>query len=371
MKKIAILTERLKTGFGVDLVVHEQASRLAKKHQVAVMPIEAYLNEFKDTPYSISPIPIPLRFNPLKQDYWTYKYWREYQGILEKFDTFIIQTPTFNAWLPKLKKMGKVILGYYGNSPSYGYKGLKKYRKQLFDLTEKNFYFHYPDQIVSISNFLKQELPKKIQQKTIVNYLGSDHVRVISKKISQKRQKQILREYFIKPEEKFITYVGRLDYRENPYKNTYDLIKLRRSLDQKKHPKIKILAIGFPQGGIEQEMFKEGIMVVPNAPLIDLVGLLKASYLFFSPTLWEGFNLPLVEAQALGVPVVAYKTGAHREVVIEGKTGYLTGNFSQAVNKIRQLVESPSKRQKMAEAASRWGESFSWDKNVANLEQFL
>jgi glycosyltransferase involved in cell wall biosynthesis len=34
----------------------------------------------------------------------------------------------------------------------------------------------------------------------------------------------------------------------------------------------------------------------------------------FTPSLWEGFNLPLVEAQAAGTLGVAFDTGAHPEV---------------------------------------------------------
>lgn len=45
----------------------------------------------------------------------------------------------------------------------------------------------------------------------------------------------------------------------------------------------------------------------------------KATYLrslnvFISFSLWEGFNLPMVEAQALGTVALAFDTGAHPEV---------------------------------------------------------
>jgi 1,2-diacylglycerol 3-alpha-glucosyltransferase len=32
-------------------------------------------------------------------------------------------------------------------------------------------------------------------------------------------------------------------------------------------------------------------------------------------TLWEGFDLPIVEAQAMGKPVVAYDIGPHSELI--------------------------------------------------------
>jgi glycosyltransferase involved in cell wall biosynthesis len=45
--------------------------------------------------------------------------------------------------------------------------------------------------------------------------------------------------------------------------------------------------------------------------LFEIIGL---SDLTFSPSLWEGFNLPLLEAQWLGKPCLVLDIGAHREV---------------------------------------------------------
>ncbi len=63
--------------------------------------------------------------------------------------------------------------------------------------------------------------------------------------------------------------------------------------------------------------------------------------LYATATLWEGFNIPLVEAQACGKPVVAFKTGPHPEVADDGITGILVppGNileFSSAITKLLQ-----------------------------------
>jgi glycosyltransferase involved in cell wall biosynthesis len=60
----------------------------------------------------------------------------------------------------------------------------------------------------------------------------------------------------------------------------------------------------------------------------------KAAYLrsldvFISFSLWEGFNLPLVEAQALGTVALAFDTGAHPEV---------TPFVCRDVNDIRQQL---------------------------------
>ncbi|OGV97425.1 hypothetical protein A2W24_05620 [Microgenomates group bacterium RBG_16_45_19] len=370
-KRILILTERLKQGFGVDLVVHEQAKRLALRHQVAIMAVEVDWEIFKDTPYAIYQIPIPLFFNPIKQDWAAYKMLREFKGQLEMFEIFIIQTPTFNTWLPFLTTRGKVILNFYGNSPSTGYRGLKQYRKQIFDTLEHSWYFRYPQAMVTISKFLQQTLPLYAKRKCQIIPLGYNHVTEAAQAFNPLQKTNILRQYFIDARDKLVVYVGRLSYHENPYKNTYDLIKLRRSLNHHGLAKVKILAIGLPQGEIEAEFYQEGVMVAPHVPISDLAVLMEVATVCFSPSLWEGFNLPLLESQALGVPVVAYDLGAHREMVLPNQTGYLPANFDQAQKQIRNLITDTNLRNKMGLAAQTWSHGFSWGKNVKQIEALL
>ena len=56
-------------------------------------------------------------------------------------------------------------------------------------------------------------------------------------------------------------------------------------------------------------------------------------------SLWEGFNLPLVEAQACGKPVVAFDIGPHREVV---KNGILVkkGDVKEFSEKLVEILKN-------------------------------
>ena len=59
---------------------------------------------------------------------------------------------------------------------------------------------------------------------------------------------------------------------------------------------------------------------VPDA---HVGGLLAESALVVHPALEEDFGLTVAEAQALGVPVVAYAAVGPAEIVVHGKTGWL------------------------------------------------
>lgn len=47
----------------------------------------------------------------------------------------------------------------------------------------------------------------------------------------------------------------------------------------------------------------------------EYVNLLSQADLAISPSLWEGYNLPIAEASAVGTPVICFPVGAHAEVV--------------------------------------------------------
>ena len=56
-------------------------------------------------------------------------------------------------------------------------------------------------------------------------------------------------------------------------------------------------------------------------------------------TIPERFGLVLAEANAAGVPVIAMDLGSCREVIEDGKTGFLVNNVDEAVQTLQELPE--------------------------------
>src|SRR5262249_3483038 len=86
---------------------------------------------------------------------------------------------------------------------------------------------------------------------------------------------------------------------------------------------------------------------------------------------WEGFNMPLVEAQYFGKPVVALDVAAHPEVVQNGETGVLVPNVDGFADVIRRLADDPAMRRRMGVRAREWATRFSWATAVDHYDRLI
>jgi len=83
----------------------------------------------------------------------------------------------------------------------------------------------------------------------------------------------------------------------------------------------------------------------------DLSLLIEGADVMLFPTLWEGFSLALVQAQAAGLPVVTTDVVGNRDAVIDGVTGYVCHSDDELVHATRRLVLDGELRKSMSAAA--------------------
>lgn len=105
----------------------------------------------------------------------------------------------------------------------------------------------------------------------------------------------------------------------------------------------------------------------------DVGCLLKIFDIFVLPSYKEGLGTSILDAQALGLPVVACRTGGVPEIVFDGENGYLVPpRDSDALAKaIADLVDHPEKRRAFGERGLETVQNFSIDKTVLmNIELY-
>lgn len=103
----------------------------------------------------------------------------------------------------------------------------------------------------------------------------------------------------------------------------------------------------------------------------DIPELLAKSGFFVGSSLTEGISLTLLEAMAVGLPVLATSVGGNPEVVVEGETGMLVPSQSpeQLAEGIVRMCERRSEWKQMGERGrDRVEEHFDVRRMVANYE---
>lgn len=105
----------------------------------------------------------------------------------------------------------------------------------------------------------------------------------------------------------------------------------------------------------------------------DVGCLLKIFDIFVLPSFKEGLGTSILDAQAIGLPVVACRTGGVPEIVFDGENGYLVPprDSDALALAIADLVEHPEKRRAFGERGYETVQNFSIDKTVhKNIELY-
>jgi glycosyltransferase involved in cell wall biosynthesis len=91
------------------------------------------------------------------------------------------------------------------------------------------------------------------------------------------------------------------------------------------------------------------------------------------PSVKEGWGLTAIEAQSCSTPVVCADSPGLREVVVDGKGGFLYpyGDIERFADRIIELMDNDKKWQSFSNAAQVWAQKFSWDIAAIKLEKIL
>lgn len=112
--------------------------------------------------------------------------------------------------------------------------------------------------------------------------------------------------------------------------------------------------------GLEERVFLRGFVE-------DVRGELASCQLFLFTSWGEGTSIAVIEAMALGLPVVAYQAPAMDELIISGETGYLVApnDIKGLSDQVQTLLSNQALRQQLSEQAqNRVKTIFSFDRVV-------
>lgn len=169
--------------------------------------------------------------------------------------------------------------------------------------------------------------------------------------------------------ERFILFLGTLEPRKNitGLVDAYALFRRMWPADKGEAPALVIAgARGWYYDEIyrrvEQNGLKDAVVFAGYVPADELSYLYNAALLFAYPSLYEGFGLPVLEAMACGVPVVASNRSALPEVV--GGAGILVSPEEPAemAEAFRRVLTEEGAREHWGRRGRERAGLFSWRK---------
>jgi len=142
----------------------------------------------------------------------------------------------------------------------------------------------------------------------------------------------------LRPRGGYAAFLGRI----SPEKGPVDAIRIARSLGIP-------LKIAAKIDAADEAYFRDHVKPALATPGVEFIGevgdkekrefLGNASVLLF-PICWpEPFGLVLIEAMACGTPVLAYDSGAVREVIDDGTTGRVVKTLDEAIVALPRVME--------------------------------
>ena len=225
--------------------------------------------------------------------------------------------------------------------------------------------------IFAISESTKDDIIKNYnvpQSKISVTYMGYD-----SKFKPQQASiiRSVKQKYKISGD--YIIFVGTLQ----PRKNIIRLIEAFSNLYQD-NKNLKLVIAG-KKGWMYDQIFqkvedlnlKSKVIFTNFVPSDDLPALISGAKLYVLPSLWEGFGIPVIEAQACGVPAVVSSVSSLPEVV--GDSAILVDPDS--AKSITEGMNKVLHDEKLAKTLSTKGlqnaKRFAWEKSAQETLKVL
>jgi glycosyltransferase involved in cell wall biosynthesis len=215
--------------------------------------------------------------------------------------------------------------------------------------------------IIAVSNFSKKEIInyfKNLRKDTYVVYNAVDDKFQINNK----------RDNIPRP---YILAVSSQAY----HKNITEMITAFDNLYKSKKIDLSLIIVGGSYNSLRKQSYNTfsntSIHFAGRVTDAELVKLYQGATLFVFPSLYEGFGIPPLEAQACGCPVVASNAASMPEVLGDSAVFFDPVNNSQMQDTICRVIEDISLRRALVKRGLTNVSRFSWDDSAQKLYKII
>jgi glycosyltransferase involved in cell wall biosynthesis len=227
------------------------------------------------------------------------------------------------------------------------------------------------DKTISISKSTKKDLieilkinPNKIQT---VYLAVEDDFKIIR---SPKKIEKIKKKY--KLNQPFIFYCGSISPRKNilrmleAFNEIKDKIPHNFYLTGNAEWKMSIVSKYIKENDLDRRVIKIGFVDED-----DLPGIYNLADLLLFPSLYEGFGLPILEAQACGCPVLTSNVTSCPEVAGDGAHIVDPYSVDEIRDGILKIIKDNNYKEQLIKKGFENIKRFSWEKSARKILEFI
>lgn len=166
------------------------------------------------------------------------------------------------------------------------------------------------------------------------------------------------------PREPYLLCVATIE----PRKNHLRLLEAHALLPPDRRPPLVIAGrFGWLCDDVRRRLAgADRVLHLEDVPDSRLAALYRGAMLFLYPSLYEGFGLPVLEAMALGVPVLTSPRGALREVGGDAVAYADPKDPRDLRDAMLELIRDRARREELAGLGLRRAREFTWDRTAAS-----
>lgn len=224
------------------------------------------------------------------------------------------------------------------------------------------------DHIIAVSEATKNDIIKVFniaEDKISVVYLACEkHLAPLSEQAKEEGLNAIFSGYS-SPPSKYLITLSSPDSRKNILRTVKAFNKISG-----KHKNVKLLIVGLPPKNKEefeqiQAMLSANENIIMTGPVEDIHQYIACSSGLLFPSLYEGFGIPVLEAFALNVPLLAANCTSLPEIGADGAIYVDPWDIDSIAAGMEQILEGDLTEMRLA--AKRRLEMFSWEKSALQV----
>lgn len=313
---------------------------------------------------------IPFSRSPKSAD--NIRAYKELKKIIETehYDVIHCNTPmggiVTRLVARKVRKTGTQV--YYTAHGFHFYQGAPKKNWIVFYPIEKIF-SRITDKLITITREDYRLANRKFHCKVEhMHGVGVDEKRYCS--VAREEQLKIRKKFGFSPEQKIILCTGELLANKNQQMAIYAIRKI-----VKDYPDLQLLLAGNGPDKEELENLIKSIDLEKNVKMLGYVTNLQEYQRIADVSVTcskrEGLPLNVVESMLSGTPVVASKNRGHRELISDGKNGFIVeiNDVESMADNILELLGNSELYSRISKTAREYGKRYSFEKVKKELEK--